>query len=314
IYPGPPGVATFIAPNVPHYFLWSALGDAVSYVAATEGGLALAVSSLDGSLSEHPVAVGAPMFHAWSDDGAFLALHAGPRLALFDRTTLALTEVHDNTAGFRTPRFSASGDLLYAAPAGDGIALLARVASGDTRRLAVFDGGVALDVFTDELFVAVTHQADAALFDSLWRVAADGSGRECVWRGPFGAFWVAPDGEAVVFLVPAQSGDGRVALQARGRFGEILGATESFVPSDDLRVASAFFDQYSLSHSPWSPGGDMFAVCGRLATDGVSASFGDPIGDYVMTWRPVRSQPLELLAPGTFASFARRVAGDGATQ
>jgi hypothetical protein len=293
----------FIAPNVPHYFCWSPAGDAVSYVSATERGLELSVTSLDGAIAQHRIAVGAPLFHAWSPDGASVAAHAGSEVLLFELATRSTTEIHHNGAGFRTPRFLPNGALLYATPGGSGIALMSRQSSGDTRQLAVFDGGVAFVPVGDVLLVGVTHQPDASLFDTLWRVSTDGSERALVARGPFAAYWGAPGGEVVVLMVPSHSGDGAVSLQARALSGETVAATAPFVPSADMRVAVAFFDQYALSHSPWSPQGEQFVACGRFAGDGVSGSFGDPAGDYVMLWRPERSQPLEVLMPGTLGSF-----------
>lgn len=65
----------------------------------------------------------------------------------------------------------------------------------------------------------------------------------------------------------------------------------------------AFWDQYALSHPLWAPDGSVLAVTGRLPTDGVSASFGDPVGNYVYIWRPERGQPMQRLTPGELAFF-----------
>ncbi|MEX0783533.1 MAG: hypothetical protein WD557_12855 [Dehalococcoidia bacterium] len=304
IYEGPPGQATFIAPNVPHYALWSPAGDAVSYVAATERGLSLELSTLDGTLTNHHVATGVPLFHSWSSDGGRIAVHEGSRLLQFDRATLDVQEIHQNAVGFRTPQFAPDGGLIYAAPAlAGGIALFRHDPDGSSHELGRFDGGLAFSIMGGEVFVAVTHRADASTFHSLWRVALDGAGREPVARGPLAGFWVSPAGAILVTVVPAQSGDGMVALNACTPAGELAGVTEPFLASDDLRVAMTFFDQYSLSHSPWSPDGGRLVVCGRVRADGTSASFGDPVGDYVMTWQPARGEPFEQVVPGSLASF-----------
>ena len=312
IFEGPFGQTTFIAPNVPHYALWSPDGHAVSYVAATEQGLSLAVSTVDGAIREHRIATGVPLFHSWSADGDRIAVHEGARLSVFERSTLATAEVHQNALGFRAPQFTPDGSLLYASPApAGGIALFKQDVRGRTHELGRFDGGLAFTVAASEVFVAVTRQPDASTFDALWRVALDGSGREPVARGPLAAFWPSPAGDVVATVVPMQSGDGTIALRARSASGEVLAATEAFLPSDDLRVAMAFFDQYGLSHSPWSPAGDRFVIAGRVGADAVSSSFGDAIGYCVMTWRPARAQPLERIVPGTFASFPPATATRG---
>jgi hypothetical protein len=124
--------------------------------------------------------------------------------------------------------------------------------------------------------------------------------------GPFTAMTWSPTGDRFMLAVPLQTGDGRYQFVARSPEGGFLAATAPLVPSLDYRTAMGFFDQFSLSHHAWSPDGQQFLICGRLAGDGVSASFGESQGDYVYTWSPKPASPLELVTDGEFAVFPPR--------
>jgi TolB protein len=302
-----PGVMAFIAPNVPHYALWAPGGDAVSYVAVSGQGLGLFLSTLDGATRSHRIALGAPIFHSWSPDGTRIAVHAGTDLALFDRQTLQLTGVHQAAVGFRAPAFLRGGRrLVYATSSGAGeVVLLSYAMDGATEELARFRGGVAFTARPGgtDLAVAVASGGDGGAFRELWLVHGDGSGPELLAPGPFLAFWWAPDGERIALLVPTNALDMRMCLHCRSADGRLVAVSEAFLPSEDYRVAVAFFDQYAQSHPAWSPDSSSLAVAGRSTTDGVSSSFGDQEGDYVMTWAAERRAPLGLVSPGTFGSF-----------
>ena len=107
----------------------------------------------------------------------------------------------------------------------------------------------------------------------------------------------------MALMVPAQTGDGRYAVHLIDASGRFLGATEAIVPSQDARMMLGFFDQFGTSHHTWAPDGRGLLLAGRLAGDGVSGSFGDPIGDYVMLWPAERGAPLEIVAPGDMGFF-----------
>lgn len=303
---GAPGVGPVIAPRVPHYALWSPRGDVLSYVAQSSYGLSLFFSHADGLFVSDHIINGAPLFHSWCADNNFVALHAGPELAVVElEGSRSTAGVADRAIGFRTPAYSDDAEVLaYALPEAPGVAVMrARFQGTGSREVHRFPGGVALGFRpgTRELAVAVTRQPDTGTFDSLWLVdlaQEDAGTPEMVWRGPFAAFFWCPDGSKLALVVPTQTGDGRHSVVALSRGGRFIAATEGFVPSQDFRVAVSFFDQYSLSHPFWSPDSNSLVVTGRLVHDTVSASFGDPIGDFVMTWTVARGEPLRIVAPG----------------
>lgn len=309
----PKGVGPIIAPRVPHYAAWSPRGDVLSYVAQSSYGLTLFLSDVDGAFVSDPIINGAPIFSAWCPDNNFLGVHAGDELAVIEvegsRTT---ANVAERAAGFRTPAFSDDANIMaYALPSEPGVAIMrAHFQGTGGREVHRLPGGVAMAFRpgTQELTVALTRQPGSGVFDELWTVdmGREAATAQLLWRGPLAAFFWSPTGDRMVTVVPTHTGDGRFSawlLDAGGRFA---GATEPFVPSIDYRTVLGFFDQFSTSHMLWSPDGQAFLLAGRLAGDGVSAAFGDPLGDYVLLWPARRGAPLEVVAPGDVAFFPPR--------
>lgn len=295
-----------IGPRVPNYTLWSPRGDTLAIVGTSALGLTLFLSDRDGSITSSPMLNGAPLFPCWSPEGSHLAVHAGPEIVVLEVDgTRRRSVLAERAVGFRTPAYSPDGaSLVFALDAGEGVRVVRADPDGaNPRPLGEFPGGVALGFRpgTRELSIAVTRSPDTGNFDELWGIDLDSGEKRPLARGPFVSYYWSPLGDRFVTVVPAQTGDGRYSLQAwddRGGFG---GASEAFVPSQDFRTALGFFDQYRLSHSPWSADGSAFIACGRLAGDAVASSFGDPVGDYVLCWRGARGAPLERLLPAVAA-------------
>jgi hypothetical protein len=305
-----PGIAPVIAPRLPHYALWSPGGDMLSYVAQSSYGLTLFLSHAEGRFVSDPIINGAPLFIAWCTDNNFLGVHAGDELAVVEtegsRTT---ANVAHRALGFRTPAFSDDANIMaYAIPAEPGVAIMRALFQGmNGREVHRFGGGVALGFRpgTEQLTVAVTFRPDSGVFDELWSLdlALDPPPATRLARGPFVSFFWAPTGDHIALVIPAQSGDGRYAIQALSPDGRVTAMTEAIVPSQDYRMVLGFFDQYMQSHHLWSPDGLHFLITGRKASDAVSGSFGDPEGDYVMLWSPAERRSPEIVAPGDIGFF-----------
>jgi Tol biopolymer transport system component len=311
----PEGAPPVIAPGVPHYALWSPDGSRIAYVAPAPEGLTLFSGDIDGPLVSNPIVTGAPLFFAWSKGGR-LAVHAGPELLLLDEALERRTTLTSSAIGFRTPAFSSDGGFIaYATPAPPGVAImLAPVAEPVApRELHRLPGGVALAFAPGSalLGVSLTRQPESGLFHELWLIDAVGeSPPRRIHHGPFVASFWAPGGESVMLVVPGASGEGRYFPQTIGLDGSILGTGEGITPSPEYRVLLSFFDQYALSHSPWSPDGRAFVMAGRPPGDGVPSSLGDPT-NYVIIWRPGRAVPLEVVCPGDAGFFGPMQPGMG---
>lgn len=324
LFESPAGAGAVIAPNVPHYALWSPDGALLAFVAQGRAGLTLFVSEAEGPLIADPVQTGGPIFLAWSPDGRRLAVHAGVNLSLLELAEArASRPLSAEARGFRTPAFSPDGALLaYATPDEEGEGVIVRAASaasGESVALHRLPGGAALAFRpgTRTLTAAVTTRPTSGAFDELWTLDLDASGRLAeaprrLLRHPFASVYWSPAGDALAFVVPSGTGDAAVSLHARTAEGELLGVSPPFVPSPDYRMLSGFFDQYGLSHRLWAPDGSGFLAGGRLPTDAPAAAFGDGSRDAVLNWRPARGAPLNAIGEGGAGFFApQALAADG---
>jgi hypothetical protein len=299
--------AALIAPRTPHYALWSDDGATLCYVTPSEDGLGVFTALPGDATSPVRLATGAPMFPAWEPGGPRLALHHGATLTVLEPGSPRQTIISERAVGFRTPAFRDDGRILaFAEPAGAGVVIATVDPDGTERQpIAHEPGGVALAFrpSSRELALAVSRTPEMGVFDELAVVDSVSRGRRRLHRGPFVAFWWSPAGDRVAVLVPAQTGDGRYQLHIISAEGSVLASAEPIVLSQDLRTVVSFFDQYALSHRLWSPDGSSFALCGRLVSDGVASSFGDPPGDAVYTWAAFRGAPLERLGHGVAAFY-----------
>ena len=311
LFESPSGVDALIAPNVPHYALWSPTGEVLALVAQGRAGLTLFLSEADGPIIADPIQTGGPLFLAWSPDGRRLAVHAGVNLSVLELAEArASRPISADARGFRTPAFSDDGELLaFATPdaSGDGVALRVAGASGESSRvLDELPGGVSLAFRPGSrtLTVAVTRRPASGAFDELWAFDLGASGEaELLIRRPFAGFFWDPTGEKFALVVVASTGDGTVSLHARSGEGEFLGASPPFLPSADYQTAVGFFDQYGRSHPLWAPDGSLFLAGGRLLTDSRAAMFGDRSCDAVMVWAPGRGVPFDRVSEGGIGVF-----------
>ncbi len=268
-----------IAERVAHYALWDSTGQDLCYVMPAGRTLAARVWR-PGDAEATTLTGGAPIFPAWAPNSSYLVLHHGPNLTLVERESGHQTPLSSNATGFRTPAISPdSSTVVYAEASGEGTTVYAFAWPGASRReLGRFPGGVALAFRpgTTEVSVAVTTGAEAGVFHGLYTVdATDGGEPRPLVRGPLLGYWWAPQGDRLAVLVPAYTGDGRYQLRFHAPEGRFLRAMEPITLSPDSRTMVSFFDQFGLSHRPWSVDGRWFAFGGRLLTDGVPASFAD---------------------------------------
>ena len=309
-YVSEPGGPAAIAPRVPHYASWSPDGRYLSYVVPTAAGLTLFFAN-----SEHldvPTAsvVGSPLFSAWLPDSSALVLHHAAEVSLVDPASGIAALVSDEAIGFRAPATTRKpGVYAYARRVDGTVALIVTSPEGE-KTIATYETGVVFSFRPDhdELTVATTADPSAGVFNRLEVVEVATGEARTLWRSPYVAYWWHPDGQRVVILVPTQMGDGRYALYCLDPQGGMVTATPGFIPSEDTRLALGFFDQYAQSISPWDSTGEHFAISGRHVVDGVSSSFGDPVGDMVMLWS---AEPNTLLAPigaGGIAGFSPSIA------
>ncbi len=304
-----------IAERLAHYALWDPTGRAICYVMPSGRTLAARLWR-PGEPEAETLTGGTPIFPSWSPDGRRLVLHYGDHLMSVDQESGEQQQLSTNAMGFRTAAISSDGELTaFAEASAQGTALLChRQASDEPTEAARFDGGVALSFRpgTRELTVAVTTGAEAGVFRDLYVLDPDRPGEpERLIHGPMLAYWWAPTGDRLAVLVPAYTGDGRYQLRFHDPSGQFLRAMEPLTLSPDSRTMVSFFDQFALSHRPWSPDGRRFAFAGRVLTDSIPASFADGQLDAVLVADTVAGGPWRRVGMGFGGFFPPREVNGG---
>jgi len=300
-----------LGPRLPHYAHWSPDGRHLCYVVPDGQSLVLKVWNA-GAHEARSLLSGAPIFPAWSPDSSTLAVHHGGNLSLFDVASGRQTVLSEIATGFRTPAWCHDGrELAWAEFQGGAVEIRIGTPAGDARTVASFPSGVALAYRprTTELAVASTTSAESGVFGRIVVLREGAQGPRTLLNGPLTAFWWAPSGERIAALVPVALGDGRFQLRFSDGGGHPLGAAEAMFPAQDTATMVGFFDQYGLSHSPWSADSRWFGFCGRFLTEGPHASFGQSAGDVAWLWEPgTAGLPLRIGLAGML-SFSREVNG-----
>lgn len=295
-----------IAERMAHYALWDPTGSALCYVMPSGRTLAARVWRT-GEAEATMLTGGTPIFPAWSPDGSYLVLHHGPGLTIAERESGRQAALSSNATGFRAPAISPDGStVVFAEAQGDGTAVFAADwRAGSRREIGRFPGGVALSFRpgTSQVSVAVTTGAEAGVFHGLYAVdATEGGEPRTLVKGALLGYWWSPQGDRLAVLVPAYTGDGRYQLRFHAPDGRFLRAMEPITLSPDTRTMVSFFDQFQLSHRPWSHDGRWFAFGGRLLTDGIPASFADGQLDSVFLADAIDGGPWVRAGAG-FAGF-----------
>ena len=293
----------FLAPRLPHYALWNSQGDRLCYVVSDGRSLVLNVWTA-GELAERSLVSGAPIFPAWEPNGTVLVVHHGNTLHRFDLLGGEQTTLSNSAAGFRTPAISPDGRIAWAEVRDGAVHVMEGLADGASPvSRATFHAGVALHYAGEStgLVVAVGQSPESSAFRELQAVEPGRS----LMKGVFVAAWWAPDNSRVVALHPSYTGDGRYQARLYDDSGALLQAMEAFVPSSDTATMVSFYDQYNLSHSPWSSSGRWFGLSGRFVYEGPHASFSDGTSDYAWALDTTSGEVERRLCPATMLAFER---------
>ena len=281
VFTNPAGPITLVAQDSPHYALWSPDGSYVAFLAGDQEGLVLYLAAGSGEGEAQRVAAGAPLYLAWAHDSRSLLLHWGTQLLRVSVDAPgAPARVGAASPGYRAPAGSPTTDLIAyvdADEAGRGSLYTARFDGSGRTPLAQTDGfssflwapqgdRIAIGQSRDpaDPFLQEVQVVDVATQETVSLVTRE---------APVMAFFWSPDGSKIALVTPNAS---RNALQwevVDSRTGATMRVVE-FIPSSDLLMVLAFFDQYAYSHQVWSPDSRYLVFTGSLAGAGSGAGQG----------------------------------------
>lgn len=280
--------------KTPIYTYWAPTGERAAVVAVDREQLELSIVEIE-SGEVRPVTSGVPLYFAWRGDGRVLATHVGGA-AVEDRAAEVslidvsdpkvrvpeLRKISDRPVAFRAPGWSPDGaQLAYAARSERRAGANLVVASGsatEEREVAAISSRAVFSWLPDGRAISVAEAAapGVSLYAGINLIRVSDGGREPLFAGALGAFFLAPDGKRILLAVPDfDSGEWSwiVVEIATRRTREVA----RFLPSPEFQMLMLHFDQFALSHRLWAPDSRHFVFSSYAAprpADGESTSPG----------------------------------------
>ena len=300
VHDNPPG-SRLVAPDAPHYIHWSPDGRHLTFIAPTNTGLTLYLATLGDPKGPQPVTSRAPLYFAWRQDSSALLIHQGDQLFAYALGDDRPDDLDQPSPLYRAPAFSPSGErMAFVSQASDVPTITLRTeATGQEMPLVPVTGSSAFlwSPAGDQLAVATVSREDPAFYDGLDLVdTLTGEQRRLV-RGPVMAFFWSPDGQrlAVVRHVPDIPSLEWLVVEPTTGESRIL---TRFLPSRDQLTPLTFFDQYAVSHSPWSANSTRLLFAGTALSGNGSRPTGE---DRVYIVNAAGQEPPKSVAAGGLA-------------
>ena len=290
IHSGSMGFIGLLATDVVHYPIWSPDGGHLAFIAAKEEGLTMLVDDRTDDAPPAEILADGPLWLSWSADSRYLLAHGEEEHLLVDVGN------GDGGGGYAVATIGGLAERYRVAawsPVESRFAYVERDGGGDhVIYVGTPDGSVervdrapvtrtALSWSPDGRYLAV-HGADGivnylgaqvSLGEGFRLYEADGSpaepGSTDIEQTDLGIgdvmmamFW-SPDGSRVAY-VTAPDARGVLAWRLYDVLTNESRFLTKFIPSAQQLMLLSFFDQYAISHSPWTPDGRSLVFSGRL--------------------------------------------------
>ncbi len=310
LYRGDPEYAgILVAPNLPHYAVWSPDGGKLALITGGEAGLEVYVDDLHDEAGPEHVASQAPVYFSWSHTSRYLLVHWGGRHVLVDtEPEFETTDLPPFAAGYRAPAWWPSNELMTVIERDNQSGLYGvhfRDLYGDTRFIIGASPRTAYLWSPDGEWLAVGRGIDqrVPVFDEVIFVSPEGEKHTTRIDERVIAFAWSPDGSklAYVTITGTQLVWGWNVLDmetgAKTRLAE-------FVASEDMRVWLQFFDQFVYSHGIWSPDSRAIVFSGSVAGSGVGAAAGVQQQDQIIVLTVGELPTLNVIGEGRLAFWS----------
>ena len=260
-----------IGNGVPHFAMWSPDGERIALIAGTGEGLVTLVLDSETGTSLEGVALGSPVYMAWSSDSKNLLVHLQDQLFVYERGAAGERgkrglQLRNMALNYYTPQF-APGDnrFVYGDEVDGHLRLMMRTADGKTSRdLGDASGLLGFRWSPRADRIAIARGGQEGLFESLSVLSlADGSERSLVKRTMYG-FWWSPDGTKVAVAAVSRS----YSRSVDWYIVDVASGSETPLgtnfPSAEFEFVLSFFDQFSIASQIWSPDSRNIVVSGAM--------------------------------------------------
>ena len=288
LHSGATGFVGLLAEDVVHYPIWSPDGAHLAFIAGRENGLALLLDDRSDDDPPREILGDGPLWLSWSADSRFLLAHRAQENILIDvgsrdpMDRYLMTWVDSLAERYRVSAWSpADGRFAYVERDGGGDHVIL-MATPDGARIRVDRAPVihsALSWSPDGSYLAVhgtsgitTYLGQQVILGEGFRLYdADGMSTDLgVGDLMIAMFW-SPAGSRIAY-VTAPDARGTISWRLYDVATNESRLLAEFIPSRPQLVLFSFFDQYALSHSPWSHDGRRLVFSGRLWRGVVSAA------------------------------------------
>ena len=310
IYTNEPGMGP-ILPGMPHYPLWSPDSRHLSYMASEPIGLML---FLDDVTDEQPGTVvvrNSPLYASWSSDSKSLMVHSGAAHVLVDSADRQkIVEKVVAADGYRTPAWWPLSNKK--------IALLQNESSSS--KLYIVDLDTAEWTFVDDieehaafvwspdgatLAVAKSRAREGLISRGITLYGEDGAEKEMGVEGNIQAFFWSPDSLKLAYLLVTRDRGVLRYMMVDMVTGDRRPLVD-FTPTPDQSIAYDFFDQFAISHSPWSPDSRSLVLAGYLRHDGTAVSLNRQVAPQIYVVDAGKDPAVTSIADGFLAFWSPR--------
>ncbi len=265
LYQNEPGTGLIVAGG-PHYGVWSPDSEKVASIVATTNGLAVILADTVNERSI-PLVPGAPLYLGWSPDSSQLLVHVGDRLLRFDAPFTSVSAALDGgSTRYFAPTYAPNDSrAAFLVDDEDGTTLF--VQDQDAGTLTPLTDIDAVGWFRwapDGESLAVLKGNPLANKSTIWRIAADGSSEELLASGRYLMLMWSPDGKKMLLAQRSDEITSRFQWSVMDLATKEITNMIEFTPSGEIEQLHLFFDQYSASHTFWSPDSSSIVFTGLL--------------------------------------------------
>ncbi len=309
VFTNDPGPPVRLAPDVPHYSIWSPDSNRLAFVSGSVQGLRLYVNDFRNDVGPVPAVDNGPVWISWSPSSRYLLVHRGVDQLLVDTDDgVRVTDLALPVPAHSVPDWWPQGDrmtLVHRDSGDGGFGIYVQGVGGEESVLMepVLTSSVFSWSPTGEL-LAVGHIPTRAVpIQGLKLFSRDGTVSAAGIEEGFIAYFWSPDGTKVAYVTLTG-----VPGVFRWNILNVEDGTTwplaEFAPSTDQIVWFQFFDQYAHSHSLWSPDSRSIVFAGRLETGAITASVNAQQTDHIIVMDVTRNPVTRVIADGLLAFWS----------